>query len=103
MWRVGCVTMMKRSGRYFCGKDARGLILTVLEELLSSCRSKMVGYATKAFSWRSWLHVSENVVADCCVRGGEWLLGSPLSFLNWVRLLLKVLLVVPLGAGRCPY
>ena len=73
MWRVGCVTMMRRYGRSCCSMDDRVLILNALEELSSSCRSKMAGYAVKAFSWRFWMHVFENVMADCCVRrgGGE--------------------------------
>ena len=47
------------------------LILFALGELLLSCRSNMLGYAAKAFSWRCLLHVSDNVVADCCVRRGR--------------------------------
>ena len=46
------------------------LILTALGELSFSCRSKMAGYAAKAFYWHWLLHVSENVVAYCCVRRG---------------------------------
>ena len=68
MWRVGYVTMMRRAGHSCRGKDDRVLILTALEELLSSCRPKMAGYAAISFSWRWLLHVSEKVLADCCVR-----------------------------------
>ena len=71
MWRVDCVTMIRRSDRSCHGKDARVLILTALEELSFSCRSKMAGYAAITFSWRCLLHVYEKVVADCCVRRGR--------------------------------
>ena len=45
------------------------LIPTALGEISFSCRLKMTGYAAKAFSRRCLLQVSENVLADCCVRG----------------------------------
>ena len=77
MWHFGCVTIMSRAGRSCRGKDARVLILTTLVELSFSCRSKIAGYTDKAFSWRCLLHVSENVVADCCVRRvGREIVGS---------------------------
>ena len=71
MWRVDCVTMIRRFDRYCHVKDARVLILTALEELLFSCRSNMAGYTAIVFYWRYLLHVSEKVVADCCVRRGR--------------------------------
>ena len=70
MWRVGCVTMMRRAGRSCRGKNVRVLILTTFGEISFSFRSKMAGYAVKAFSWRCLLNVSDNVVAYCCVRRG---------------------------------
>ena len=77
MWRVGCVTIMKRARRSCRGEDTGVLILTSLVELLSSCKSMMAGYAAIAFSRRFLLHVSDNVVADCCIMrgGGGILLG----------------------------
>ena len=58
MWRVGSSTMMRRAGLSCRGKDASELILSALEELLSSCRSKMAGYDAKEFSWRCLLQFS---------------------------------------------
>ena len=79
MWRVGCVTMMSRADHSCRSKDARLLILTALVELLFYCRSKMAGYAAKAFSRRCLLHISDNVVADFCVRRGRGeIIGSSL-------------------------
>ena len=51
MWRVGSSNMMSRSGLSCCGKGASVLTLSALEELLSSCRLKITGYAAKEFSW----------------------------------------------------
>ena len=86
MWRVSFVKMMRRAGRSCRGKDARVLILTALEDMSSSCRSKMSEYAIIAFSLHCFLHISEKVVADCCVRRwGGVLLGRPLSVMCWGR------------------
>ena len=64
LWRVGSSTMTRRAGLSCRGKDDSVLILSALEELLSSFRSKMVGYAAKYFSWSCLLQVSVNVEAD---------------------------------------
>ena len=73
MWRVGCLTMMRRAGLSCHGKYFRVFILSALGELLFSFGSKMAGYAAKEFSRRCLLHVSDNVVVDYCGRrgGGE--------------------------------
>ena len=64
---------MRRDGVYCRGKDASVIILSALGDMLSSCRSKMAGYAANEFYWRCLLQVSANVVDDCCGRreGGE--------------------------------
>ena len=91
MWRVGCFTMMRRSGRSCRGKYTRLLIISALGELSFSCRLKMVGYAAKAFSWSYLLHIYESVVADCCVRrgrgGGCWVVPclSCVGDVGWWR------------------
>ena len=103
MWRVGCVTTMRRAGRSCRGKDAIVLLLTALGELLSSCRSKMAGYAAKAFSRRCLLHVSENVLADCCVRrGGADIAGSSLVYPVLGTLVSGGLVVVTSWGGTLP-
>ena len=73
MWRVGCLTMMRRAGLSCREKYSRVFILSALGELLFSFGLKMAGYAAKEFSRRCLLHVSDNVVVDCCGRrgGGE--------------------------------
>ena len=96
--------MIRRAGLSCCGKDASALILYALEDLSSSCRPNMAGYAAKEFSWRCLLQVYANVVADFCVRrGGKRLLGCPLSVLDWGCWLVEVWWVVPLEVGRCLY
>ena len=64
MWRVCSLTMMSRAGLSCRSKDSSVIIISALEELPSSCRSKMTGYDAKEFSWRFLLQVSANVVAD---------------------------------------
>ena len=59
------------------------LILSTLEELLSSCRSKMAGYAAKEFSWCCLLQVSANIEADFSWRrGGRELSELPIVYLR---------------------
>ena len=86
MWWVGSLTIMRRAGLSYCGKDASVLILSALEELLSHCRSKIVGYAAKEFSRYCLLQVSANVEADFCGRrgGGEFVNSSLVC--TWVEL-----------------
>ena len=61
MWRFGSLMMMGRAGLSCHFKDASMLILSALKELLSSCRSKIVGYAAREFSRCCLLQVSANV------------------------------------------
>ena len=63
------------------------LIPTALGEISFSCRLKMTGYAAKAFSRRCLLQVSENFLADCCVRRG----GGEISGLSLVYPMLRPL------------
>ena len=64
MWWVGSLTMMRRSSLCCRGKDASVLIFSLLEELLYSCRLKMVGHSAKEFYRCCLLQVSANVEAD---------------------------------------
>ena len=83
MWQVGSSAMMRRAGLYCHGKYASVLILSALEELLSSCRSKMAGYAAKEFSWCCLLQVSANFEADFSWRrGGRELSELPIVYLR---------------------
>ena len=103
MW-VGSSMTVRRAGLSCRGKDASVIILSALEDLLSSCRSKMAGMPP-----RSFLGVA------CCkfprmlrriFVGGEWgesLLSRPLSVLNWGSELVEVWWVAHLGEGHCLY
>ena len=70
MWQVSSLTMIRRAGLSCRGKYASLLILSALEELVSSCSSNMAGYAAKYFSWRCLLQVYANVEDNFCGRRG---------------------------------
>ena len=74
MWQVGSLTMMRRADLSCHGNYASVLILSALQDLLYSCRSKIAGYAAKEFSWCCLLQVSANAEANFCGRrgGGEF-------------------------------
>ena len=79
MWWVGSSTMMRSAGLSCCRDDAIVLILSALEELLSSCRSNIAGYEANEFSRCCLLQVSVNVEADFGGRrGGEGFARSSL-------------------------
>ena len=61
IWRVVSSTTMRKAGLSCRGKDASVLILSTLDEILYSCRSKMAGYAANEFSRFCLLQVSANV------------------------------------------
>ena len=97
--------MMRRAGLSCHRKDAKVLIIFALEELLSSCRSKIVGYAAKDFSRCCLLQVSANVEAHFWrkERGGKGFLGRPLSVLGWGCEVVGFWWVETLGGGCCQF
>ena len=78
------------------------LILTALEELSYSCRSKMAGIPPRRFLGIAGCTFLRTLWWIFVLGEGVGLLGCPFSVLNCVCLFLKVLLVVPLGEGRFP-
>ena len=84
MWWVGSSTMIRRAGLSCRGKDAKEFILSALVVLSSFSRSKIAGYTAKELVLCCLLHVSANVEADLCGRGGiEGFAGSYLVC-SWV-------------------
>ena len=73
MWRVGSLTMMRKTGLSCCGKGARMFILSDVVVTAFLCRSKTAGYAAKEFVLCCLLHTSANVEAG---DGGRELLGG---------------------------
>ena len=61
MWRVVSLTMTRRAGLSFRGKDAWMFILSEIISPPASWRSKIARYAAKEFVLCCLLHISANV------------------------------------------